>query len=259
MPLAQLADAQIYYEWAGPEGAPVLLFSNGLGTTIKMWEPQVDAFAREFRILRYDSRGHGQSSIPAGPYTIAQMGGDAIQLLDTFKVERAYFCGLSMGGMVGMHLGTREAARFYKIVLCDTAAQIGTMESWDARIQMVQKEGMKAVARIVIERWFTEKYRASHPNEVATAQRMLEESDPAGYASGCAAVRDADFREELRSFSGATLVLTGSFDGVSTPADGKYLARNIPGARFVEIPGAHLSNIEARDDFSREVLEFFRA
>jgi 3-oxoadipate enol-lactonase len=259
MPLAKLAGAQIYYEWTGPDGAPVLLFSNGLGTTIRMWEPQLAAFSKEFRILRYDSRGHGQSSIPPGPYTIAQMGGDAIELLDALSVEKAYFCGLSMGGMVGMHLGTKEAARFHKIVLCDTAAKLGTIEGWDARIEMVRKEGMKAVARVVIGRWFTERYRSSQPGEVRSAERMLEESDPEGYAGGCRAVRDADFREELRNFQVSTLVVTGSYDPVSPPADGRYLEQHIPGAKFVEVPGSHLANIEAREDFNREVLEFIRA
>jgi 3-oxoadipate enol-lactonase len=259
MPFAKLADAQLFYELVGPEGAPVLLFSNGLGTTTRMWEPQLAAFTKEFRVLRYDSRGHGKSSVPLGPYSIGQLSGDAMQLLDALSVEKAYFCGLSMGGMVGMNLGTHHAARFHKMVLCDTAAKIGTEESWSARLEMVHKEGMKAVARAVIERWFTAEYRNSHPAEVGVAQRMLEETNPEGYAAGCAAVRDMDHRQELGKISVKTLIVTGASDPVTPPEDGKFLALHISGARFVEIPGSHLSNLEASEEFNREVLSFLRA
>ncbi|HXJ14829.1 MAG TPA: alpha/beta fold hydrolase, partial [Candidatus Limnocylindrales bacterium] len=123
MAFLKLHDAQLFYRWDGPENAPVVVFSNSLGTSHRMWDSQLDAFTRHFRLLRYDGRGHGQSTATPGPYTIDQLAGDVLQLLDALKLDRVYFCGLSMGGMIGMHLGIAHASRLHKIVLCNTAAK----------------------------------------------------------------------------------------------------------------------------------------
>jgi 3-oxoadipate enol-lactonase len=259
MPYAKLPDVQIHYEWAGPEDIPVVLFSNSLGTTLQMWEPQVEEFSKHFRVLRYDTRGHGGSAVTPGSYTIEQLGWDVVRLLDSLGLDRVHFCGLSMGGMIGMFLGANAAKRLHKLVLCDTAATIGTAESWNTRIQTVQNNGMRAVAGGVIERWLTPAFRSRHAEETETALAMLESADPRGYAACCAAVRDMDARQSLGEIQVPCLVLTGTHDHVTTPGDARFLVQNIPAAQYAEVPAAHLSNIEAEDDFNRQVLQFLLA
>jgi 3-oxoadipate enol-lactonase len=256
MPFAQLPDARIHYEWVGPDHASVLVFSNSLGTTYRMWDGQVQEFTRKFRLLRYDTRGHGESSVTPGPYTIEQLSWDVVRMLDALGLDRVHFCGLSMGGMTGMFLGAHTPERFHKIVLCNTAAKIGTPEMWNTRIEAVQKGGMKTVAGAVIERWLTAGFRASHPAETAAALSMLEEADPQGYVANCAAVRDADHRQELKDIKVPTLVLSGTHDPGTPPSEGQFLAKSIPGAQYTEVNSSHLSNIEGRDDFNRKVLGF---
>jgi 3-oxoadipate enol-lactonase len=258
MPLAKLRDAQIHYEWNGPEQAPVLLFCNSLGTTWRMWDPQVADFSKHFRVLRYDTRGFGESTVTPGSYTIAQLSWDVVHLLDVLGLGSVHFCGLSMGGMTGMFLGANASKRLHKIVLCNTSAKFGTPETWNARINAVREGGMKAVASSVIERWLTPAYRESHPAETSVALAMLESANPQGYMANCAAVRDADLRETLAKVQVPALVLAGSHDLSATPADGQFLAGRIPGARYAEVSAAHLSNIEAHDEFNRTVLEFLR-
>jgi 3-oxoadipate enol-lactonase len=259
MPFAQLQDMQIHYEWAGAEHLPVLVFSNSLGTNLQMWDSQVEEFTKHFRLLRYDTRGHGQSNVTPGPYTIEQLSWDVVRLMDVLQLDRVNFCGLSMGGMTGMFLGANAPNRFHKLALCNTAAKIGTAEIWNARIQAVQSRGMKAVASGVIERWFTPGFRASHPAETHAVMAMLEATNPQGYIANCAAVRDMDQRKLLESIRVPCLVLTGADDPATTPAEARFLVKSIPGARYAEVSAAHLSNIEARDDFDRHVLQFLLA
>jgi 3-oxoadipate enol-lactonase len=259
MPFAKLPDAQLRFEWAGPENAPVLLFSNSLGGTLEMWNSQIAEFTKYFRVLRYDTRGHGQSSVTPGPYTIEQLSNDVLHLLDALGLQKVYFCGLSMGGLTGMQLGIQAPARFYKIVLCDTAAKIGTADFWNARIKTVNDAGLKPIASSIAERWLTPPFRAAHPEKVATLQAMLESANLEGYVANCAAVRDADLREGLKAIRVPVLVVAGTHDPVTTPADGHLLADTIPGARYAELSAAHLSNIEAQTDFNREVIAFLRA
>lgn len=259
MPFAKLRDVQIHYDLTGAEHAPVLVFSNSLGTNLRMWDPQVEPFTEHFRILRYDTRGHGQSGVTTGPYTIDQLSWDVVHLLDELHLDHVYFCGLSMGGMIGMFLGANAPKRFRKLVLCNTAAKIGTADTWNARIQAVQNGGMKAVAGAVIERWLTPNYRLAHPAETQATLAMLEAANPQGYVACCAAVRDMDQRSTLASIRVPCLVLTGTHDLATTPADARYLAEAIPGAEYAEVAAAHLSNIEARDEFNRQVLQFLLA
>lgn len=256
MAFAKLPDGQLHYELAGPEGAPVLVFSNSLGTTLDMWDAQVPDFTKHFRVLRYDTRGHGKSSITPGPYTIQQLSNDVLHLLDFLHLEQVSFCGLSMGGMTGMFLGVHSPARFRRIVLCNTAAKIGTPEIWNNRIEAVQKSGMDSVASAVIERWFTPSFRATDADTTSTMLSMLENANPAGYIANCAAVRDFDFRDRLSGLRMPVLVVSGTHDPVTMPSDGRFLAEHISNAQFVEIPAAHISNIEAQAEFNREVLRF---
>jgi 3-oxoadipate enol-lactonase len=259
MPFAKLADVQIYYEWNGPEDKPVLVFSNSLGTNLTMWGPQLAEFAKHFRLLRYDNRGHGKSSVPPGPYTLDQLSTDVLRLLDELKLNRVYFCGLSVGGATGMLLGANAPTRFHKLALCNTAAKFGTPELWQTRIRNVQSGGMKAVASAVVERWLTPAFRTSHPQETQTVLAMLEAANPEGYVAACGAVRDTDLRQGLLSIRVPCLVLAGTHDTAATVADARFLVDRITGAQYVEVSAAHLSNIEAAVDFNRHVLQFLLA
>jgi len=255
MPFAELGDLQTYYELAG-EGRAVLVLSNSLGTNLSMWDPQMPQLTQRFRVLRYDTRGHGRSSVTPGDYTIEQLGRDVVALLDVLELKRVHFCGLSMGGMIGMWLGVHAAERLARLVLSNTAARIGTKEAWNARIATVRSEGMKAVAAAVSERWFTPEFRAMRPQRVAQAQQMLENSPPQGYAANCAAIRDMDQREEVAQITAATLVIFGAKDPVTPPADSQYLVSQIRGAEVVELDAAHLSNVEQAEAFTDAMCSF---
>jgi len=256
MPFAQLKDVRIHYDLAGPTNAPVLVFSNSLGENLSMWDPQMPVFQKAYRVLRYDTRGHGQSSVTPGPYTIEQLARDILALLDKLGIERTHFCGLSMGGQTGMWLALNASARLHKLVLCNTAAKIGTPEMWNPRIETVRNNGMKSISKAVLERWFSTEYRAKSPDAVSTTQRTLESANPDGYIANCAAVRDFDARETVAAIHVPTLVISGTHDAATTPADGRYLAERIAGATYAELNTAHLSNIEDRDRFNLEVSTF---
>ena len=252
----ETGDVRMHYSLSGDAEKPVLLFSNSLGTNFSMWNAQADFFAKQFRILRYDTRGHGQSSVTPGPYSIEQLGNDVLDLLDDLDFERVHFCGLSMGGMIGMWMGMNAPERLYKLVLCNTAAKIGNAEGWNGRIDSVRKGGMKSVATAVIERWFTPAFRAKAPGEVAEIQQVLENTDAEGYAANCAAVRDFDARETIATIGVPTLVIAGAHDAATPPEGGRFLTDQINGAQYAELSAAHLSNIEDRDHFNMEVRSF---
>lgn len=256
MPFVETKDIRIHYELDGPADAATLVLSNSLGTNLALWEPQAPVFSKQFRVLRYDSRGHGQTSVTRGEYSVEHLARDAIELLDALKLERVHFCGLSIGGMTGMWLGVNAPERIHKLVLCNAAAKIGTAEGWNARIQAVREGGTKSVAGSVIERWFTPEFQAKNPLVVAKAQEMIEGTDRVGYAASCAAVRDFDFRAKVGSIRAPTLVIAGAQDPVATPAEGHLLAREIAGARYAELAAAHISNIEDASRFTAEVSSF---
>jgi 3-oxoadipate enol-lactonase len=255
MPFARIGDLQTRYELTGESG-PVLVLSNSLGTNFTMWDPQMAELAQRFRILRYDTRGHGQTSVTAGDYTIEQLGHDVLALLDHLQLERVHFCGLSMGGIIGLWLGVHAPDRLHKLIVSNTAAKIGTAEMWNARIATVRKDGMKEVAAAVIQRWFTPEFRATSPDQVAGAQAMLEASPPAGYAACCAAIRDIDLRDAVSSIKVPTLVIGGSKDPVTSMPDAQYLSERIPGAELAELNAAHLSNVEQATAFTTAVGDF---
>jgi 3-oxoadipate enol-lactonase len=254
MPFAQSGELRTHYELGGSAG-PVLVFCNSLGTDFSMWDAQVASLGRHFRILRYDTRGQGQSSVTADS-TIAQLGRDVVDLLDTLKLERVHFCGLSMGGMIGIWLGVNAPQRLHRLILCNTAARIGSAEMWNARIAAVRKDGMKLVAAAVMERWFTAEFRAASPERVAKAQAMLENAPPAGYAACCAAIRDMDQRDTVGQIKTPTLILYGAQDRVTPPEDAKFLQQRIQGSVKVELNAAHLSNVEQPDAFTDAVSSF---
>lgn len=256
MNFVDCGDLRTHYRLDGNPEAPVLVLSNSLGTNLAMWAPQMPTLARAYRVLRYDTRGHGQTSVTPGPYTIAQLGQDVVALLDQLQIARAYFCGLSMGGMIGMWLGWNAPARLQRLVLSNTAAQIGTAESWNSRIETVEREGMKPVAAAVIKRWFTPEFRTASPERVGPIQAMLENAPPEGYVGCCAAVRDMDQRDAVGGIKIPTLIVAGRRDPATPPVASKFLMEHILGARYVELEAAHLSNVEQAERFTEAVAEF---
>jgi len=259
MPFIDVNGVCLRYRLEGKPGAPVIVFSNSLGTNLSMWEPQVSALRGDFRILRYDTRGHGLSAVAPGPYTQEQLGGDILALMDAIEIPRAHFCGLSMGGQVGIWLGANAPQRFARLVLCDTAAHIGNPEIWNARIAAIRAGGMPAIVSGTIERWFTPRFIAHSPEVVAPVRRMILDTPPQGYIACCEAIRDADFTEEASRVNAPTLVISGTHDPATPPAQGRLLASMIRGARYLEFDAAHLSNIEAAPEFTPAVRDFLSA
>ena len=254
-----LADGDLNYQLEGPAGAPVLVLSNSLGTDLHMWDVQMPAFTEHFRVLRYDTRGHGASLVTPGPYTIEQLGRDVLALLDALDIPRAHFCGLSMGGLIGQWLGIHAGERLSKLVLCNTAAKIANDEVWNTRIETVLKGGQQAMRDLrdaSIARWFTPAFAEAQPAQAAHITAMLAATSPEGYAANCAAVRDADFREALGAIAAPTLIVCGSQDPVTTTENGRFMQAHIAGADLAEFTAAHLSNVEAGDRFTRRVLDF---
>jgi len=259
MSFAQLKDVRIHYDLDGPANAPTLVFSNSLGANLSMWDQQLPAFRKQFRVLRYDTRGHGQSSTTPSPYNIEQLARDVLALLVNLRLDRVHFCGLSMGGMTGMWLALNAPQVLHRLVFCNTAAKIGDAAGWNSRIDAVRKSGMKSVSAAVIERWLSPAFRTNSPEITAATQGMLESTDLDGYIANCAAVRDFDARETVSAIRVPTLVISGTHDPATTPAEGRFLAEKILGARYVELNAAHLSNIEARDRFNSELTAFLLA
>src|SRR5260370_15172352 len=174
MPVLKSGDVRIHYALEGQGGSPVLVFSNSLGANHSMWDPQVHEFRKKFHCLRYDTRGHGQSSSTPGPYSIEQLGKDVIALLDALDLDGVHFCGLSMGGMIGMWLGANAPERLRQLILCNTGAKIGVTEAWNARIDAVQKNGMKSVASAVVVLLVTPAFRQKSPATISNTLKMVE-------------------------------------------------------------------------------------
>ncbi len=262
MPAVRLADGDLNYLLEGPVGAPVLVLSNSLGTDLHMWDAQIPAFTQHFQVLRYDTRGHGASLVSEGPYSIEQNGRDVLALLDALGIAKAHFCGLSMGGLIGQWLGINAPERIERLVLCNTAAKIGTPEVWNPRIETVLAGGAQAMRDLrdaSISRWFTADFAEANRGKVEPIVGMLAQTSPEGYAANCAAVRDADYREQLGNIKAPTLIVCGSGDPVTTVEHGRFMQERIAGAELVEFHAAHLSNVQASDDFSQRVLVFLTA
>ena len=255
-PAIEQQSTRFNYRLDGPTAAPVLVLSNSLGADLTMWERQMAAFSQRFRVLRYDSRGHGATPATTGPYSIPQVARDVIGLLDALSIPRAHFCGLSMGGMVGMWLGVNAPERIDRLLLCNTSPKIGTPEMWNARIDKVRAGGVDSIADAVLERWFTAPFRQREPQTVARMRAIMVAIPAEGYCASCAAVRDMDQRDAIGAISRRTLVIAGAHDVSTPPADGRGMAQVIPGAGFVEIDAGHISNVEASAAFTAAALEF---
>ena len=256
MPIIKLSNSDCYYEFEDFGNDKTIVFSNSLGTDFSMWEPQLDILSHHFNVLRMDTRGHGKSTINQNEVSIEELGKDVIELLDQLKLNKVYFCGLSMGGLIGQWLGINHASRFEKIILSNTAAKIGNEEGWNIRIQQVLDNGMASIVDATAERWFTPAFRESAPDTVSQILKNFENNDLRGYTANCAAVRDADFTEQLYDLEVPVLVISGLQDQVTTVEDGKFLAKRIPVSKHVSLDAAHLSSVECADEFSKHILHF---
>ncbi|WP_447725865.1 3-oxoadipate enol-lactonase [Sphingomonas koreensis] len=240
----------------GPEGTPILLLSNSLGTAMAMWEPQMAAFTATRRVLRYDSRGHGASDAPTGAYSIDRLGCDVIELLDTLEIHQVDFCGLSKGGMVGQWLGWRAPERIGKLILANTSAYMGPAEGWDARIRSVSEQGMAGMVEPVIQRWFRPSFVELAPDAVASVRSMLLATPAHGYAGCCAAIRDMDQRRVLGLIEPPTLVIGGTDDPATPIEHAEQLVAGIAAAQLAQLDAAHLSNVEQPAAFTAAVSNF---
>ncbi len=247
---------RIAYRFDGPDDAPVLLLSNSLGTDMAMWAPQMAAWTKAFRVLRYDQRGHGASDAPAGGYSMNRLGRDVIELLDALDIETVDFCGLSLGGMTGQWLGIREPGRVRRLILANTSSFMGPPSAWDARIALVRERGMAPLAQASVERWFTTAFAAAGQAAIAPIAAMLQATDAQGYAGCCAAIRDMDMRRTAALIDTLTLVIGGTQDPATPPSHSEALAQAIGGVRLVMLEAAHLANVEQPDAFGRAVEDF---
>lgn len=258
MPMIDAGGCHIRVEIDGPATAPALIFSNSLGANLHMWDEQAKALSKNFRVVRYDRRGHGKSDAPKGPYTVDRLGKDVIAILDSLKIERAYFCGLSMGSMTGMWLGRFAAECFNKLILSNTGARIGDLVTWNARIQTVLGKGIAAIVDSVLERWFSKTFREGNTQAVSAVRKMLLTTPAHGYAGCSAAIRDADQRWDIATIKLPTLVIAGRLDPATPAKDGEFITNRIKGCQLVTLDAAHLSNLEKPQQYI-DTLEKFLA
>ncbi|NEM99085.1 3-oxoadipate enol-lactonase [Pontibacter burrus] len=258
MSTIKLSNYTCFYNFQDSGMEDTLVLSNSLGTDYTMWDKLVELLGNDYNVLRYDTRGHGQSTIEADEVTIAELGQDVLELLDHLKLEKVYFCGLSMGGLIGQWLGIYAPQRFKKIILANTAAKIGTVEGWNNRIEQVKEHGLESILDGTEQRWFTPKFREEHPETVHAILQKFAQNPVRGYTANCAAVRDADFRNQLQDLRVPVLIISGLQDEVTTPADGEFMAARIPQARHECIDANHLSSVELPEAFAKNLLYFMK-
>ncbi|HEV7726386.1 MAG TPA: 3-oxoadipate enol-lactonase [Modestobacter sp.] len=229
----------------GPDDAPVLLLSNSLGADLAMWDPQVPALTEHFRVVRYDTRGHGRSPVPAGDSTIDDLADDVVALLDRLGVAEAHVAGLSIGGMTGLRLAVRDPQRVRTLAVLCSSAYTGNAQTWRDRAHTVRTEGTGAIADAVISRWFTPGYAAANPDLIARLRATFAAHPDEGYASCCAAIAGMDQRADLARITVPTLVVSGAEDPALPPEHQQAIADGIPGARLLSLsPAAHVANVE---------------
>ena len=256
MPIFNDQEIALNYATFGDKSNPALLLSNSLGTSYHMWQPQIDVLQNDYFIICYDTRGHGKSSAPTGPYNLDQLGQDVINLLDYLNIDKAFFCGISMGGMTGQWLAINHPERFHHLMLCNTAAKIGNEAAWVDRTQLVREQGLKPIAATAASRWFTASFIDNYPDVVKALSDALAAGSSEGYASCCEALSVADTREQLQDIRVPVTVLVGSEDPVTTVADGQYMVDHIPNATLAIIDASHISNIEQPEAFNQLVRQY---
>jgi len=246
----------VHHVVEGPDDAPALVLVNSLGSTLAMWEPQIEDLAAQFRVVRFDLRGHGRSPVPPGPYALDDLGGDVVALLDRLGIARAHVAGVSLGGMTAMWLGVHAPERVDRLVLCCTSAKLGPPQGWRDRAALVRAEGTEAVADSVVARWVTPPWAAAHPEEFHRLRTMIASTPAEGYAGCCAAIEHMDQEDDLHRIAAPALVISGADDPSTPPDHGARIAARIPGARMAVIPRAmHLANIEQADQVTERIVD----
>ena len=244
------------YKIQGTPNSPVLMFSNSLGADLTMWDELVPLLLPYFRVLQYDTRGHGQSELTEGPYTIERLGKDVISLLDQLNIDKVYFCGLSMGGLIGQYLGIHHPDRLHKLILSNTDSKIGTAEKWNERINTINEQGMQAIVDGTMEKWFTPSYHKTKPARVAEMKKIFLANKTAGYSACCAAIGAADFRSEIKKITAETLIITGDEDAVTNVVQAEGLQKEIPNAKLKVFPARHLPSTELPIEYADTLIDF---
>jgi 3-oxoadipate enol-lactonase len=244
MQFITVGDLTVHYRLTGPAGAPVIAFINSLGTDFRLWDGVIAALGARARILVYDNRGHGLTTATPGDYSGALLANDLFALMDALQIETASLVGLSVGGLIAQLAATREPRRIAKLVLSNTATVFGTPQAWIDRAATVQAHGTASIVDLTMERWFSPRFRASNPADVAGCANMLARADRIGYAGTCAALRDADLRDNATRITQPTLVIGGHHDGSTPPAVVADLASRITGAHLEMLETAHIPCIE---------------
>jgi len=248
----------LHYTLDGPPDAPVVVLGSSLGTGGAMWQPQMEALTASFRVLRYDHRGHGGSPVPPAPYSLADLGGDLVALLDILDLPRVRLGGLSLGGMVAMWVAANAPERVESLALLCTSAQLGPSSMWRERISLVRQGGVAAIADAIVARWFTPEFAVRHAGVVAWARRMLVTTPDEGYIGCCAAIEQMDLLASLASITVPALVIGAERDPATSPPHLEKIAAGIAGSRLELLPdAAHLANVEQPEAVSRLLLEFW--
>lgn len=257
MPLITVNDVDLYYELSGPQGAPVVAFSNSIGTTLEMWDAQAEALSANYRCLRYDTRGHGRSAVADRPARIADLADDLAGLLDAVAAPKAHIVGLSLGGMTAQAFALCYPDRVKSVTLMATAAYLPSAESWEQRAVTVCRDGMAAIGDAVISRWFTPSYPQASPEKVASVRDRFLQMDPRGYAACCRVIRDMDLRQDIGSIAAPTLVIAGAEDPATPVAMMEDIRARLAGSELVILPNAaHLLAIEQAGRVTRHLLSF---
>lgn len=259
MPTVQSSGCPIHYEVEGSADKPTLMLCNSLGTTLHMWDGQMPALLQHFRVVRYDRRGHGKSGVPSGTYSMEMLGRDALAVLDAAKVEKTNWCGLSMGGMVGMWVAANAPERMNRVILSNTSSYLENKQMWTDRIALVKEKGLGAIVQGTLERWFTKGFRDREPAKVKAIGDMFVATKPDGFMGCAAAVRDMDHRPLLPKIKAPTMVFAGSHDAGTTPEMGEYIKAHVPGAEITLFDAAHIANIEQEKAYTEAMLKFLRA
>jgi 3-oxoadipate enol-lactonase len=254
---ADSGGVRLAYDVSGPAGAPPLLLVNSIGATrTVLWRRQVPELATRFRVITYDTRGHGESAVPPGEYTLDNLGQDAVAVLDAVGIDTAHVCGISMGGITAMWLGIHAASRVRSLVAANTAARIGSLQSWGDRIALVKAEGLAGVAEQAMPRWFTQDFRDRDPGTIEQFKAMVRSIPPAGYLGCCAALRDADLRDAVSAIAAPTLAITGALDVLTPPEALAFVHAQVTGSRLIALDCAHISNVDKSDEFNAAVMSF---
>lgn len=255
MPMIDADGCLLNVSVEGRDSGPTLMMSNSLGCTMAMWEPQMPALTKLFRVIRYDRRGHGKSGMN-GPTSMERYGKDVLAILDDLNIDKVHWCGLSMGGMVGQWLGANAPERFNKLILANTSCYYPDPTNWHNRIKAVREGGLAAVADAVIGGWLTADFREREPETTAKMKAMLIASPVEGYLAACEALSTLDQRALLPKIKSPTLVIAGRQDNATPVAAGELIRSNIPGASMTLLDAAHISNVEQPHAFTEAVVGF---